>query len=114
MKKLALAGMSIFLSATISAATFNTSLPLRCNLLGEKLSNLALQQTRNLCTEKLLGGEYFKAAGTMIQQNQKQAAIQMMDMGLADVKMAKELDCKGMSTIDWSIAEASSIKKEIG
>lgn len=113
MKKLVLAGVSLFLATSVSASMFlDKSLPLRCIDAATKIKSIEEGQEQHICTQKL-SGLFFEVAAQMIEINNHYEAKFYLDYELGELKMAKELQCNGMPVIDWAISEAQQIKQAL-
>ena len=113
MKKIIIAVLSIFISTTSLASVFSmSSLPTRCNEISVKLETIEKDQSSDTCIMKVQGYA-FQAAGMMISQHFDDQAKMYLDMGISELKIAKELGCNGLPVIDWAISEAKSIKQAI-
>ena len=113
MKKILVAGISLFLATTVSASMVTgKSLPVRCNDISERLKIISERQTNSNCNDNIMDSS-FSIAGNLIMHNDLSAAKEILDIGISGLKFAKEIGCKEISTINWAINEGDQIKKAI-
>ncbi len=114
MKKILVAGISLFLATTVSASMFtDKSLPMRCNDISEKLQVIAKKQIRDECGILQLEADVFKVIGNMIAQNDLYSAKNTLVDAIIGLDFAINLECKGLSIMNWARSEGVQIKKAV-